>query len=183
MPPHLKLPKNKRPSANPNKACVTCKHWLQKHEMCAREPYVHLDTEKAKLTVCDSWQSQNTTRSRQPKSKIIHHYRPTVVCLCGSTRFSKAFQRANLDETLKGRIVLTIGCDMRSDADVFADKSPDELSEIKARLDELHLRKIDMADEVLILNVDGYIGESTRRELMYATQRGKRVRFLEQRES
>lgn len=49
----------------------------------------------------------------------------------------------------------------------------------KARLDELHLRKIDLADEVLILNVGGYIGESTRRELAYAQSLGKSVRFLE----
>ncbi len=45
--------------------------------------------------------------------------KPTIVCLCGSTRFSEAFQQANLMETLDGNIVLTIGCDMRSDADIF----------------------------------------------------------------
>lgn len=105
--------------------------------------------------------------------------RPTVVCLCGSTRFSEAFQQANLQETLAGRIVLTIGCDMRSDADLFADKSAEALAAIKADLDTLHLRKIDMADEVLILNVGGYIGESTRRELAYAEAQGKTVRYLE----
>jgi hypothetical protein len=105
--------------------------------------------------------------------------RPTVVCLCGSTRFGQAFRDANLQETLDGKIVLTIGCDMRSDAELFADKSPQELQEIKHRLDILHLRKIDMADEVLILNVSGYIGESTRRELDYAVANGKRVRWLE----
>jgi multidrug resistance efflux pump len=105
--------------------------------------------------------------------------RPTIVCLCGSTRFSEAFREANLRETLAGRIVLTIGCDMRSDAELFADKSEAELAEIKARLDELHLRKIDLADEVLILNVGGYVGESTRRELEYARAQQKRIRWLE----
>lgn len=104
---------------------------------------------------------------------------PTIVCLCGSTRFGAAFRQANLEETLAGRIVLTIGCDMRSDAELFADKSEAELAEIKGRLDELHLRKIDLADEVLILNVGGYIGQSTSRELAYARRLGKRVRFLE----
>lgn len=72
--------------------------------------------------------------------------RPTIVCLCGSTRFSKAFQESNLRETLAGRIVLTIGCDVKSD---------DALGlgpEVKAQLDELHLRKIDLADEILVLN-------------------------------
>lgn len=105
--------------------------------------------------------------------------KPAVVCLCGSTRFSQAFRDANLHETLAGRIVLTIGCDMRSDVELFADKSEDELAVIKASLDELHLRKIDMSDEVLILNVDGYVGQSTERELKYAQSLGKTIRFLE----
>lgn len=108
--------------------------------------------------------------------------RPTIVCLCGSTRFSEAFQRANLLETLDGNIVLSIGCDMRSDADVFGGMDEDELTYIKAKLDELHKRKIDLADEVLILNVGGYIGSSTRSELEYALAHGKRVRFLESEE-
>lgn len=105
--------------------------------------------------------------------------RPTIVCLCGSTRFSEAFQQANLRETLHGRIVLSIGCDMRSDDELFAHKPADELAQIKIALDELHLRKIDLCDEVLILNCGGYIGQSTARELAYARSLGKRVRFLE----
>jgi len=105
--------------------------------------------------------------------------RPRIVCLCGSTRFSEAYQQANLAETLAGRIVLTIGCDMRSDAHLFADHSPEELAEIKARLDWLHLRKIDLADEILVLNVGGYAGESTRREIAYARETGKTIRWLE----
>ena len=51
---------------------------------------------------------------------------------------------------------------------------------MKARLDELHLRKIDLADEVMVLNVGGYIGDSTRREIEYANAHGKPVRYLEQ---
>ena len=105
--------------------------------------------------------------------------RPTIVCLCGSTRFSKAFQDANLRETINGKIVLTIGCDLRSDTEVFGHMTIDEVTMIKNQLDELHLRKIDLADEVLILNVGGYIGESTARELAYARAHGKVIRFLE----
>ncbi len=105
--------------------------------------------------------------------------RPTIVCLCGSTRFYQIFREANQRETLAGRIVLTIGCDMRSDADLFGHLPDDELARIKAQLDELHLRKIDLADEILVLNVGGYIGQSTRRELDYARSLSKRVRFLE----
>ena len=99
--------------------------------------------------------------------------RPRVVCLCGSTRFSEAFRHANLTETLAGRIVLTIGCDLRSD---------DALGlgpETKARLDDLHKRKIDLADEILVLNVGGYVGESTRSEIEYAVAHGRAVRWLE----
>ena len=98
--------------------------------------------------------------------------RPVIVCLCGSTRFLDAFQAANLHETLSGRIVLTIGCDTKSDAMLGI------TDETKAMLDELHLRKIDLADEILVLDVDGYIGASTRREIAYAEQHGKRVRYL-----
>lgn len=104
---------------------------------------------------------------------------PVVVCLCGSTRFHEAFQQANYQETMKGNIVLTIGCDMKSDNDLFSELSQHELNEVKAKLDMLHLRKIDMADEVLILNVDGYIGKSTAKELAYAKAFGKQIRFLE----
>lgn len=105
---------------------------------------------------------------------------PTVVCLCGSTRFSEAFHDANLRETLAGKIVLSIGCDVHPDQEAFGHLSESEPCEVKARLDELYLRKIDLADEVLILNVGGYIGESTRRELAYARARGKVIRFLEE---
>jgi nucleoside 2-deoxyribosyltransferase len=107
------------------------------------------------------------------------HDRPVIVCLCGSTRFGDAFRRANYEETLAGKIVLTIGCDMKSDDALFDHLSEEEKAEIKAELDELHLRKIDLADEVLILNVGGYIGESTRRELGYARAKGKAIRYLE----
>lgn len=108
----------------------------------------------------------------------FHGPRPEIVCLCGSTRFYEAFREANLRETLAGKIVLSIGCDTKSDGDLFK-VSPEELADIKGRLDELHLRKIDMADRVLILNVGGYIGSSTANELAYARKHGKRIEFLE----
>lgn len=108
--------------------------------------------------------------------------KPKIVCLCGSTRFGEAFQNANLKETLDGKIVLSIGCNMKSDTEIFGHLSQSELKEIKQRLDELHKRKIDLADEVLILNVGGYIGESTRSELEYAKTNGKLIRYLEKEE-
>lgn len=99
--------------------------------------------------------------------------RPTVVCLCGSGRFREAFETAEFDETLQGKIVLTIGCNTHDIA------RSAQLAPMKPMLDTLHLRKIDLADEVLILNVGGYIGESTGRELDYARRAGKTIRFLE----
>jgi hypothetical protein len=77
------------------------------------------------------------------------------------------------------KIVLTIGCNMSSDNDLFGNLAPAIRDFIKYRLDELHKRKIDLADEVLILNVGGYIGESTRSELEYAREHDKIIRWLE----
>ncbi len=103
--------------------------------------------------------------------------RPTIVCLCGSTRFTDAYHAANLHETLAGNIVLSVGCDFKSDTDLLLAGvlTPAD----KERLDELHLRKIDMCDEILVINVDGYIGQSTSREIAYAEIHNKRVRYLE----
>jgi hypothetical protein len=98
--------------------------------------------------------------------------RPTVVCLCGSTRFKDAFEKASREETLNGNIVLSVG--------LFGHlEGLDMNGDTKKMLDELHKRKIDLADEVLFLNVDGYIGESTKRELEYSKKNKKIVRFLE----
>jgi hypothetical protein len=104
--------------------------------------------------------------------------RPMVVCLCGSTRFYEAFQRANCEETIAGRIVLSVGFYPHSSERAHGQSVGCD-DEQKKALDRLHLRKIDMADEVLVLNVGGYIGESTRREILHAVGTGKAVRYLE----
>lgn len=108
--------------------------------------------------------------------------KPPITVLCGSTRFYETFRQQNLRLTLGGHIVLSIGCDTKSDDDLRAEllhPDDEDLDRVKAALDELHKRKIDLADEVLILNVDGYIGESTRSEIEYATKIGKPVWYLE----
>lgn len=138
-----------------------------KHPLTGDEVYLHGICYDALLV----WATQ--------RKHIVDPDLPVVVCLCGSTRFFEAFQEANLKETLAGKIVLTIGCDTKADGDLFGAMTPEELADLKTRLDELHLRKIDLADEVLTLNVGGYIGVSTARELSYARETGKRVRFLE----
>lgn len=105
---------------------------------------------------------------------------PTIVCLCGSTRFGAAFAAANLRETLAGKIVLSVGCFTHGDDELFAALSLEEQAATKRRLDALHLRKIDLSDEILVISIDGYLGESTRREITYALAQGKPVRWLEE---
>ena len=104
--------------------------------------------------------------------------RPGIICLCGSTRFWEAFRDHGLRLTLEGKIVLSIGI-AAPDSMIFAHANDEEGKQVKARLDALHKQKIDLADEILVLNVGGYIGDSTRSEIEHARQRGKVVRWLE----
>jgi len=103
--------------------------------------------------------------------------RPKIVVLCGSTRFKEAWYEHGKRLTHDGAIVLSVGdLDTSSAAaDINVPISP----ELKVRLDELHKRKIDLADEVLVLNVGGYIGESTRSEIEYAQARKRPIRYVE----
>ena len=96
-----------------------------------------------------------------------------VVTLCGSTRFRDAFLDAQKRLTLEGSIVISVG--------LFGHAGDDEVWKpgVKEMLDDMHKRKIDMADEIYVLNVGGYIGESTRSEIEYAIAGGKPVRYLE----
>ena len=104
--------------------------------------------------------------------------RPKIVCLCGSTRFMDAFFEAGWKETLAGKIVLSVGVCKHADAN--GGHGAEVLGpDVVQLLDELHLRKIDLADEVLILNFGGYIGDSTSNELAYALALKKPVRTLE----
>ena len=103
---------------------------------------------------------------------------PHIVCLCGSTRFYQQFQRANYDETMAGNIVLTVGFYPHAAQEAHSEQLGCTEGQ-KIRLDELHKRKIDLADEVFVLNVGGYIGSSTRSEIEYAEKIGRPIRYLE----
>lgn len=105
--------------------------------------------------------------------------RPAIVCLCGSTRFYEAFQQAAYDLTMAGKIVLSVGFYPHAKALHGQGEGVGHDGAQKLALDELHKRKIDLADEVLVLNVGGYIGSSTRGEIDYALAHGKPVRYLE----
>ncbi|RNI17208.1 hypothetical protein EFY87_19565 [Flexivirga caeni] len=103
-----------------------------------------------------------------------------IVCLCGSSRFYDAFQRANFEFTMAGQIVLSIGFYPHATSQQgYGEGVPHESAE-KAALDELHKRKIDLADYVYVLDVGGYVGESTRSEIAYATEHGVPVCYLSQ---
>ena len=132
-----------------------------------------------------------------------HKYFPKIVVLCGSTRFRDEFVKQNYLETMKGHIVLSVGFYVHADecpncdaSQSFAKEQGAEVSqgkcwqcghdlgctaEQKIALDELHKRKIDLADEVFVLNVGGYIGKSTQSEIAYAICQSKPLRFLEAR--
>lgn len=101
---------------------------------------------------------------------------PKIVCLCGSSRFYKEFQEANYELTMAGFIVLSLGFYPHSDVH---HEGVGCTPEQKEELDRLHMRKIELADEVLVLNKDGYIGDSTRREIAHAASLGKVIRYLE----
>ena len=97
-----------------------------------------------------------------------------VITLCGSTRFKDQFVEAQKDLTLKGNIVITVGLFGHSgDSEALND-------EVKAMLDDIHKRKIDMSDEIFVINVGGYIGNSTKSEIEYAKAHGKEVKYLEE---
>lgn len=100
-----------------------------------------------------------------------------VITLCGSTRFKEQFLEAQKRLTLEGNIVISVG--------LFGHSGDDEVwtEGTKAMLDDMHKRKIDMADAIYVINVDGYIGESTRSEIEYAKKNGKEVLYLEENET
>ena len=102
--------------------------------------------------------------------------RPEIVCICGSTRFVDEMSAANRDLTFAGVIVVAPGVVPRDEDDEADGSITDEQ---KTALDALHLRKIDLADRVLVVNPGGYIGESTSREIAYARATGKPVSFTE----
>ena len=103
-----------------------------------------------------------------------------VITLCGSTRFKEDFLRVQKALTLEGNIVLSVGLFGHSgDSEVWEGKEEGEWSSTKMMLDDMHLRKIDMADEIYVINRGGYIGESTRREIEYALKQVNKLNYRE----
>ena len=98
----------------------------------------------------------------------------SVITLCGSTKFKEEFLQVQKELTLAGNIVISVG--------LFGHSGDDEVwnEGTKEMLDDMHKRKIDMADEIFVINVNGYIGESTKSEIEYAKQHHKIIQYLEE---
>lgn len=110
---------------------------------------------------------------------MIENY--TVITLCGSTRFKNEFMEVQKKLTLEGNIVISVGLFGHSgDSEVWDGMDEGTLSKTKEMLDDMHKRKIDMSDAIYVINVGGYIGDSTRSEIQYAKDQGKEVLYLEQ---
>lgn len=97
-----------------------------------------------------------------------------VITLCGSTKFKEDFLQVQKDLTLQGNIVISVG--------LFGHSGDNEVWEegTKEMLDDMHKRKIDMANEIFVINKNGYVGSSTKSEIAYAKSVGKNIRYLEQ---
>ncbi len=109
---------------------------------------------------------------------MVKNYK--VITLCGSTRFKDEFMKAQKDLTLRGNIVISVGLFGHSgDNEVWENMDEGTLTRTKEMLDDMHKRKIDMADEIFVINVGGYIGDSTKSEIEYAIKSGKKVNYLE----
>ena len=103
-----------------------------------------------------------------------------VITLCGSARFKDEFLKVQKELTLQGNIVISVGLFGHSgDDEVWENMDEGTLTKTKEMLDDMHKRKIDMADEIFVINVGGYIGDSTKSEIEYAKEHGKIVRYLE----
>jgi hypothetical protein len=102
-----------------------------------------------------------------------------IITLCGSVKFWDEYRKWNAILTLRGYVVLSCGLSLKSGYDDIIASFPRPLEEIKKNLDYIHLRKIDLSDGIFVLNVGGYIGESTRNEINYALSKGKTVEYLE----
>lgn len=104
----------------------------------------------------------------------MKQFKRKVITLCGSTKFKEQFEEVNAQLTMAGYVVISVGVFGHADKVEFTDGQ-------KEQLDKVHLQKIDMADEIFVINVGGYIGSSTFKEIFYAKSQFKPVFYLEER--
>jgi hypothetical protein len=94
-----------------------------------------------------------------------------IITLCGSTKFKKQFENVNAKLTMIGHIVISCGVWAHSDDIPLTKKQKDFL-------DKIHRQKIDLSDAIYVIDVDGYIGKSTKSEIIYAIGKGKKVLYM-----
>ena len=134
--------------------------------LCDTEFHFETDDSMAKCPICGHHLSLHDVEEKKERK-----YK--VVTLCGSTKFKDAFMEAQKRLTLEGCIVISVGLFGHSgDVEVWTDDT-------KEMLDDMHKRKIDMAEEIFVINVGGYIGSSTKSEIEYAKAHGKKISYLE----
>lgn len=107
--------------------------------------------------------------------------KPKVITLCGSSRFPEAFHIANAHFSMMGYVVISLGLFGHADqpeGSKFLTSDGNENEKSKQNLDKLHFAKIDLSDEIFVINVAGYIGSSTYREIAYAKKHGKKINFM-----
>lgn len=103
-----------------------------------------------------------------------------VITLCGSTKFKDEFIRIQKELTLQGNIVISVGLFGHSgDNEVWDNTDIGSYSKTKLMLDEMHKQKIEMSDAIYVINPNGYIGDSTKNEIIFAFDRNKKVMSLE----
>ena len=109
---------------------------------------------------------------------MIGNYK--IITLCGSTRFKDDFMRIQKELTLQGNIIISVGLFGHSgDNEVWENMSEDTVTKTKEMLDDMHKRKIDMSDAIHVINVNGYIGSSTKSEIEYAKSNNKKITYYE----
>jgi len=104
-----------------------------------------------------------------------------VITLCGSSRFKEAFDLANMHLSLLGHVVISLGCWGHTDSPqgaMFLTGDSNDNGEIKKNLDTLHYKKIDLSNEIFVINPGGYIGNSTKKEIAYAKEKGINVKYM-----
>lgn len=156
---------------------VSYDQWLCQAQLAKCKPIIEARARKEEREKCMRTNCGTCREMESPKCPYRNPDRPKIVCLCGSTRFTPLMMMMEWEYAKKG--ILAFGWFVRP---VAKDSQEDHLAEkegVHELFDELHKRKIDLADEVLVLNVGGYIGESTRSEINYAEAHGKPVRYLE----
>ncbi len=96
-----------------------------------------------------------------------------IITLCGSTNFKDEYERVNRILTLQGNVVFSCG--------VFRGDYPN-IEEHRDLLEDVHKRKIDLSESIVVINLGGHTSKHTREEIEYAKSKNKKIIYLENRD-